>query len=68
MTAFAEKCMTLEMFVRSAISIQAPVTIMFPRKMTAPAMWRNRCHPYGNGGKDTTTAAMAKPLLDYYGL
>ena len=60
MTALAEKCMTLVLRVRSAISIHAAVTTMFPRKTTAPAMCRNVCHLYGYSGTDTANAATTR--------
>jgi hypothetical protein len=59
-TALAEKCMTMRLRVRSAISIQAAVTMMFPRKTTTPAMCRNMCHLYGYSGRDTTSTATAR--------
>ena len=49
--------MTLMLRVRSAINIHAAVTMMLPRKTTAPAMCRNVCHLYGYKGRDTATAA-----------
>ena len=44
MTVLAEKCIVLMLRARSAINIHAPVTMMFPRKITAPAMCNNVCH------------------------
>ena len=52
--------MTLVLRVRSAISIHAAVTMMLPRKTTAPAICRNVCHLYGYSGMDTANAATTR--------